>query len=67
VEAKKSGEKGDKLASPPKKPKTEREDLKLALSSKFTSSLVTHCHMGQAKAENMFDAIYKKATAEEEN
>jgi hypothetical protein len=58
---------GDKPASPPKKPKTDGEDLKLALSSKFTSALVTHCHMGQAEAENMFDAIYKNATAPEEN
>ncbi len=63
-EAKKSGE---KPISPTKKPKTEGEDLKLVLSSKFTSALVTHCHMGQAKAENMFDTIYKNATAKEEN
>jgi len=63
-EAKKTGK---KPASPPKKPKTEGEDLKLALSSKFTSALVTHCHMGQAEAENMFDAIYKNATTAEEN
>jgi len=63
-EAKKSGE---KPISPTKKPKTEGEDLKLVLSSKFTSALVTHCHMGQAKAENMFDTIYKNATTKEEN
>jgi hypothetical protein len=56
---------GNKLASPAKKPKTE--DLKLALSSKFTSALVTHCHMGQAKVENMFDSIYNEATIKEEN
>jgi hypothetical protein len=43
------------------------QDLKLALGSKFASALVTHCHMGQAEAENMFDTIYKNATAEEEN
>ena len=42
-DAKKSG---DKLASPAKKSKSEGEDLKLALSSKFTSAIVTHCHMG---------------------
>jgi hypothetical protein len=62
--AKKSG---NKVASPAKKSKSESEDLKLALSSKFTSALVTHCHMGQAEAENMFDSIYKNATTEEEN
>jgi len=61
-DAKKSG---DKLASPAKKLKTE--DLKLALSSKFTSALATHCHMGQAEAENMFDSIYKEAAVKEEN
>jgi hypothetical protein len=63
-EAKKSSE---KPTSPPKKPKTKSEDLKLALGSKIASALVTHCHMGQAEAENMFDMIYKNATAEEEN
>jgi hypothetical protein len=63
-DAKKSG---NKLASPAKKSKSEGEDLKLALSSKFTSAMVTHCHMGQAEAENMFDFIYRNATAKEEN
>jgi hypothetical protein len=58
---------GDKLASPAKKPKSNGGDLKLALSSKFTSALVTHCHMGQAEVENMFDSIYKEATVKEEN
>jgi len=53
-DAKKSG---NKHASPAKKPKTE--DFKFALSSKLTSELVTHCHRGQAEAENMFDSIYK--------
>ena len=63
-DAKKSG---DKQASPAKKSKSKGEDLKLALSSKFTSAMVTHCHMGQAEAENMFDFIYKNPTAQEEN
>ena len=58
---------GDKQASPAKKPKSEGDGLKLALNSKFTSALVAHCHMGQAKAENMFDSIYKNATVQEEN
>jgi hypothetical protein len=38
-DAKKSG---DKQVSPAKKSKSEGEDLKLALSSKFTSAMVTH-------------------------
>ena len=63
-DAKKSG---DRRASPAKKPKSEGGDLKLALSNKFTSALVSHCHMGQAEAENMFDSIYKEATVKEEN
>jgi hypothetical protein len=63
-DAKKSG---NKQASPAKKSKSEGEDLKLALSSKFTSAMVTHCHMGQAETENMFDSFYKNATAQEEN
>ena len=58
---------GDKQASPVKKSKSKGEDLKLTLSSKFTSVMVTHCQMGQAEAENMFDSIYKNATAQEEN
>ena len=58
---------GNKLASPAKRSKSEGEDLKLALSSKFTSAMVTHSHMGQAEAENMFDSTYKNATAQEEN
>ncbi len=58
---------GNKQASPAKKSKSKSEDLKLALSSKFTSAMVTHCHMGQAEVENMFDSIYKTATAQEEN
>ncbi len=63
-DAKKSG---NKLASPAKKSKSKGEHLKLVLSSKFTSAMVTHCHMGQAEAENMFDSTYKNATAQEEN
>ena len=58
---------GDKQASPAKKSKSEGEDLKVALSSKFTSVMVTRCHIGQAKVENMFDSIYKSATAQQEN
>ena len=58
---------GNKQASPAKKPKSEGDNLKLALSSKFTSAMVTHCHMGQTEMENMFDSIYKNATAQEEN
>ena len=58
---------GNTQASPAKKSKSEGEDLNLALSSKFTSGMVTHCHMGQAEAENMFDSFYKNATAQEEN
>ncbi len=58
---------GNKQASPAKNPKSKGEDLKLTLSSKFTSAMVTHCHMGQAKAENMFDSIYKNATVQQEN
>jgi hypothetical protein len=53
-----------KPAPPAKKVKADSEDLKLALANKFTSAMVTHCHMGQAEAENMFDSIYKDAAAE---
>jgi hypothetical protein len=57
----------NKQTSPAKKSKSEGEDLKLALSSKFTSAMVTHCHMGQAEVENMVDSSYKKGIAQEEN
>ena len=59
-EAKKSGVK--QVTPPAKKAKPDDEGLKLALGNKFTSAMVTHCHMGQAEAENMFDSIYKDAT-----
>ena len=53
---------GTKQVTPPaKKAKPGDEGLKLALGNKFTSAMVTHCHMGQAEAENMFDSIYKHA------
>ena len=58
---------GNKQASLAKKSKSEGEGQKLALSSKFTSVMVTHCHMGQAEAENVLDSIYKNATAHKEN
>ena len=61
-DAKKSGA---KVVSPPaKKAKPDDEGLKLALGNKFASAMVTHCHMGQAEAENMFDSIYKDAADE---
>jgi hypothetical protein len=55
---------GAKLAPPAKKVKADGKDLKLALANKFTSAMVTHCHMGQAEAKNMFDSIYKDAPTE---
>ncbi len=55
---------GAKPAPPAKKVKADGKDLKLALANKFTSTMVTHCHMGQAEAENMFDSFYKDANAE---
>ena len=54
---KKSGAK--QVTPPAKKAKPDDEGLKLALGNKFASAMVTHCHMGQAEAENMFDSIYK--------
>jgi hypothetical protein len=55
---------GAKPAPPAKKAKADGEDLKLALANKFMSAMITHCHMGQAEAKNMFDSIYKDADAE---
>jgi hypothetical protein len=55
---------GAKPAPPAEKVKADGKDLKLALANKFVSAMVTHCHMGQAEAENMFDSIYKDADAE---
>jgi hypothetical protein len=55
---------GAKPASPAKKVMADGKDLKLALANKFTRAMVTHCHMGQAEAENMFDSIYKDAPTE---
>ena len=55
---------GAKPAPPAKKVKADHEDLKLALANKFTSAMVTHCHMGQAEAKNMIDSNYKDAAVE---
>jgi hypothetical protein len=55
---------GAKPAPPAKKVKADGKDLKLALANKFTSTMVTHCHMGQAEVKNMFDSIYKDASME---
>ncbi len=48
---------------PPKKPKQDNA-LKLALSSKFTTELVTQHHMSQINAEVVFNSVYNKAIAE---
>jgi hypothetical protein len=53
-----------KPAPPAKKVKADHEDLKIALANKSTSTMVTHCHMGQAEAKNMFDSVYKDAATE---
>jgi hypothetical protein len=49
--------------SPPKKPKQD-DALKLALSSKLTTSLVTQHHMSQIDAEAVFNSVYNKTIAE---
>jgi hypothetical protein len=47
----------------PKKPKQDNA-LKLALSSKLTTALVTQHHMSQINAEAVFNTVYNKAIAE---
>ncbi len=49
--------------SPPKKPK-QYNSLKLALSSKLTTALVTQHHMFKINAEAVFNSVYNKAIAE---
>ncbi len=46
-----------------KKPKKD-EALKLALSSKLTTALVTQHHVSQADAEAVFDSVYKDVVAD---
>ncbi len=48
---------------PPQKPKQDNA-LKLALSSKLTTALVTQHYMSQINSEAVFNSVYNEAIAE---
>ncbi len=52
----------DDAAGSAKKPKPSDDKLKLALSDKLTSGLVTQYHMSQNKADKLFKSAYSAAT-----
>jgi len=62
-ERQKEAKSSEAAAGGAKKPKPEPTDekLKLALSDKLTSALVTQYHLSQTEADELFKTAYKEA------